>query len=153
MTAKTTGQQLTAALRRLHHIGPRILRLRKERGYTRRQNIVDQAIETIVTAVSYPGYYTGQTHDALSSGYRAILGWSKHVGGYRLDPTQIAYLNSLTPWEFTALLGEMVDADINTTGDAERWFAARRAQDVAAWEAKNAEKSRRLAALLAGSSV
>lgn len=127
MTATTTeGQQLAATLHRIKHIGPRT---RQHRGHL---NMRDDIIESIRLAATMPGYYSPHTQEALSIGFVAVNAWTKHVEGYRLPGEQTAELMALSPWQFTALLGEMVDAGISNTGEAERWFRARRTARIAA---------------------
>lgn len=139
MTSKTNGQQLAATLRRIHHIGTRTRQTRKDPlGTKAKQNVIADAMASIDQAALHPGCYTKPTEDALKTGWAAVSGWYKHVEGYRLNGAQTAYLKSLTPWQFTALLGEMVDAGISNVGEAERWFAARQNADIAAWNAKTA---------------
>lgn len=116
----TQGQQLADTLRRIKHIGSRT---RQVRG---RINMRNDVIESIRFAATMPGYYSPHIQEALSVGFVAVNSWTKHVEGYRLPGEQVAELMALSPWQFTALLGEMVDAGITNTGEAERWFTARR---------------------------
>ena len=118
-TTATQGQQLANTLRRIKHIGPRT---RQQRGHL---NMRDDIIESIRLAATMPGYYSPRIQEALSVAFVAANAWTKHVEGYRLSGTQIAELKALSPWRFTALLGEMVDAGITNSGEAERWFRTR----------------------------
>lgn len=111
------GQQLTAALRRYFSVGPRTRRYRKGR------DMHAEMIEAISLAAQYPGYYCQPTQDALHAGYGAALSYNKHVGGYRINGTLAARIHAMTAWEFAALLGQMVDAGVECTGDGERFFA------------------------------
>jgi hypothetical protein len=134
---KTNGQQFADALRKVMHIGPRTRQRRKHPlGVSSKQDVTAEALEAVENAHIYPGYYSEPTSRALAYGWSAVTSWNKHVEGYRIDSTQRAYLTSLSPWQFTALLGEMVDAGISNVGEGERWFAARRSADVAAWNSR-----------------
>ena len=139
MTAtQTDGQQFTQTLRKISQIGPRTRQhrdypgSRKSDGYTTQQDVIRWALDTVTWAVC-DGAYSNHENDLLRLGWGAVCSWHKHVEGYRLDASQHAYLTSLSPWEFTALLGEMVDAGIANVGEGERWFEERRAQAIAAW--------------------
>lgn len=132
-TAATSGQQFTATIRRVMHIGPRTKRHRKSALIRGSQDVIADIRETITYAATVPGYYTEATSSALAPGFAAVNSWSKHVDGGRINSVQCSYLTSLSPWEFTALLGEMVDAGITNVGEGERWFAARRDADIAAF--------------------
>jgi hypothetical protein len=125
-TEQTPGQQITAALRRYFHIGPRTRQTRKG------QAMVEAMLEAIELTREYNAIYAPATQEAFALGKSAVASWRKHVGGYRLPGQQIAALRALSPWNMTALLGEMVDAEITNVGEGERWFAARRHIDIAA---------------------
>jgi hypothetical protein len=135
-TNGTAGQNLTDTLRKMMHIGPRTRQFRKHPLIAGKQNVNREVIEIITNSNNYPGYYPVATSDILNAGRYAVSSWDKHVDGYRINATQRAYLTSLSPWDFTALLGEMTDAGITNTGEGERWFAARCGSDVAAWDAR-----------------
>lgn len=130
-TTKTTGQQFTTALRRTHHIGPRTRWGRD--GYSRIEgtyNLRTEMTQTTLDAGQHPEWF-GDDGEALRAGFDAILGWMKHVGhvdGGRIDAVAAAALRRLSPYRWAALLGEMVDAGITNTGEAERWFAGKRAE-------------------------
>lgn len=134
---KTNGQQLADALRKVMHIGPRTRKLRKNPfGGSHKENLIEAILEAVITSNRYPGCYAEATTKALSHGWSAVTSWNKHVEGYRIDGAQRAYLTSLSPWQFTALLGQMVDAGIANVGEGERWFAERRSADIAAWNSR-----------------
>ena len=117
----TAGQELAAALRRYFSIGTRTRRYRRRDGY--RQDLHADMIEAITNAVQYPGYFTEATTAKLTPGWGAALSYGKHVGGYRIDGTLAYRINSMTAYQFAALLGEMADAGVACTGDGERFFA------------------------------
>jgi hypothetical protein len=113
----TAGQELTATLRRYFSVGSRTRRYRKG------LDLHGQMIEALMTAAQYPGYFTGRTQDALHAGFGTALAYRKHVNGYRIDGVLRQHITSLSPWNFAALLGQMVDAGVETTGDGERFFS------------------------------
>jgi hypothetical protein len=123
MTATTTtaGQELTAALRRYFSVGTRTRRYRKSNGY--RADLHRDMIEAIMNAAQFPGYFCEGTQNALSAGFGTALSYEKHVSGYRVSGTLAYRINSMSPWQFAALLGRMVDAGVTCTGDGERFFS------------------------------
>jgi hypothetical protein len=131
VTTTTTGQQLAAALRKSFKIGPRT-RDGRDRGSLKRE-----MLESIANAILYPGYY-GEERTALSSAaWGTYLAYEKHVLGFRVDPELREHIVSLSPWYFAALLGDMVDAGVTTTGEGERYFQ-QLARDVRALRALEA---------------
>jgi hypothetical protein len=118
----TAGQELTAALRRYFSVGTRTRRHRKDR-YGYRADLHRQMVEAIMNAAQYPGYYCEGTQNALTAGFGTALAYDKHVEGYRISGTLAYQINSMSPWQFAALLGQMVDAGVQTTGDGERFFS------------------------------
>jgi hypothetical protein len=118
MTAtKTAGQELTATLRRYFSVGPRTRRYRKGTDLHR------EMIEALYLAAQYPGYYCQATQDAFHAGFGAALSYSKHVSGYRISGTLAAQIQTMSPWNFAAMLGQMVDAGVENTGTGERFFS------------------------------
>jgi hypothetical protein len=116
---------VTDTLRHILHIGPRT---------QRRRNGLDmhsEIMRVITYATTEPGYYSPEKEAALRPAYGAYMAWSKHVDGYRLPGRQIAELRALTPWQLTALIGEMARAGVACTGDGEEFFAARRLAEAA----------------------
>ncbi len=126
MTTKTAGQNLTDTLRRIHSVGPRT------RTYRNGENVKDRMLESLENEYLYPGYYQGATQEALREGIRILHIWNKHVRGYRIDGELAYRLSTLTPWQFAAYLGRMVDAGLQTTGDGEYFFQREARQAVAA---------------------
>lgn len=120
-TQATAGQELTAALRRYFSIGARTRRNRKE-SYGRR-DLHHDMIEALHFAAQYPGYYSDATQAALRAGFGAALAYDKHVNGYRIDGTLRRVITEMSPWNFAALLGQMVDAGVTTTGAGEQFFS------------------------------
>lgn len=121
-TTQTAGQALTATLRRYFSVGPRTRRYRKDR-YGYRADLHREMIEAITNAAQYPGYYVESTNEALRAGFGAALAYGKHVDGYRIDGVLRFTIAEMGPWNFAALLGQMVDAGVETTGAGERFFS------------------------------
>lgn len=117
----TAGQELTAALRRYFSVGTTTRRYRRRDGY--RQDLHRDMVEAVMNAAQYPGYFTEKTQDALKAGFGAALSYGKHVEGYRISGTLAYRINSMSAWQFAALLGQMTDAGVTCTGDGERFFS------------------------------
>lgn len=123
-TTQTAGQDLTATLRRYFSLGTRTRRYRKSPYGTWKQDLHAEMIEAITNAAQYgPGFYAQATQDALRAGFGTALAYDKHVKGYRISGTLAQRINDMTPWQFAAMLGQMVDAGVETTGAGERFFA------------------------------
>lgn len=118
----TAGQELTATLRRYFSVGTRTRRYRTDR-YGYRQDMHASMIESIMNAAQYPGYYCEGTQEALRAGFGTALAYDKHVNGYRIDGTLRHAITTMSPWQFAALLGQMVDAGVTNTGEGERFFS------------------------------
>ena len=125
-TTQTAGQALTTTLRTYFHVNVRTRRVRKG------QNIPAAMLEMMQIANTYPGYYSEAQHAALRGSYALLLSWQKHVEGYRIDGMLRYRLTAMTPWEFSALLGQMLDAGITNVGQAETFFANMARETVAA---------------------
>ncbi len=121
MTTKTAGQTLADTLRANFNIGTRTSRFGKVLGY--RTDLHNAMIEAIENAVQLPGYYSPEKTDVFRTAWGAAMSYRKHVGGYRIDGTLAYRINSLSAYQFAALLGRMVDAGVATTGDGERFFS------------------------------
>lgn len=106
-------------IRRYFSIGPRTRNFRKDAG---RDGVIGDLAERIQVSCNYPGYDGPELTAACQLLLPAIWSWGKHVEGYRLPGYQIANLRVLTPWQWLALLGDMVDAGVSCTGDGERYF-------------------------------
>jgi hypothetical protein len=120
-TENTAGQDLTAALRRYFSLGTRTRRYRTDRNG--RRDLHTEMVEALCYAAQCPGYYAPATQDALHAGFGAALAYGKHIQGYRVSGTLIAKISAMSPWQFAALLGQMVDAGVTTTGEGERFFS------------------------------
>lgn len=124
-TKNTAGHALTVTLRERHHIGARTRWGRDgwscmAETHTLRHEIVDM----VRTSNQYPGYYNETVTAALRPALAVINGWTKHIESCRADPVAVAVLKSLSPWEFTAFLGRLVDDGVSNNGAMETWLAA-----------------------------
>lgn len=119
---ETAGQALTSTLRSIKRVGPRT------RTYRDGENVKDAILEAIRNEVCYPGYYGGDKGAALLSAAGVLRSWEKHVLGYRIDGELAYALSVLTPYQFSALLGRMVDAGIENVGQGEYFFASIRSE-------------------------
>lgn len=122
MTTKTAGQQLADTLRAMFRVGPRTRRYRGRDA--RRLDLHAEMVIAIETAVTLPGCYTAATDAALHAGWGTACSYRKHVGGYRIDGVLARHINELSPWQFAAMLGRMVDAGVTNTGEGEMFFDA-----------------------------
>ena len=116
-TAKTAGQNLALALRYYLSVGARTRRYRKG------TDLHQQMIEAVMEAAQLPGAFSANLEAALRPGFGTVLAYEKHVGGYRVSGTLAAKINAMSPWQFATLLGRMVDAGVENTGQGERFFA------------------------------
>lgn len=112
----TTGSQVAAELRRYLSIGTTTRRWRNG------DDLLVRMVETIEQVAFQPGYHTERTETALHPAAGAAMAYRKHIDGYRVDGTTIAYIKGLSPWRFAGFIGEMVDAGVTNTGDGERFF-------------------------------
>jgi hypothetical protein len=113
----TQGHELAASLRKCFQIGTRTRRYR---------NGVDlhaDMIEALRNATVYPGYYQGARHDLFTAAWGVVAAYKKHVDGFRIDGVLRMKIVGLTPYQFAALLGDMLDAGVKTTGDGEQFFS------------------------------
>lgn len=113
----TKGQQFAKTMRSNLGIGARTRRFRKG------VDLHAEIIECIRNATYYPGYYTGQRNDSFQAAFAAQVSYAKHIAGGRADVSLIAHINALAPWQFCALIGDMIDAEITNVGQGEVFFA------------------------------
>jgi hypothetical protein len=123
MTPRTasTGQILAATLRSTFGIGTRTGRYGKIFGH--RVDLHAEMIEAIENAVQYPGYYSTEKTETLHAAWGAALSYRKHYDGSRIDGVLRAQISQMSAYQFAALLGRMVDANVMTTGAGEQFFA------------------------------
>lgn len=112
----TKGQQFAKVMRSNLGIGARTRRFRKG------VDLHAEILECIRNATYYPGYYTGQRAELFQAAFGAQVSYVKHIAGYRADATVVSHVNALSPWQFCALLGDMIDAEITNVGQGEVFF-------------------------------
>ncbi|GHD70351.1 hypothetical protein GCM10010317_077500 [Streptomyces mirabilis] len=79
-------------------------------------------MQAIADANAFPG--ADAARDAIfQTAYAALCSWEKHIDGYRADAVLVSHINTMTPYQFVALIGDMVDADIANVGEGELFFA------------------------------
>lgn len=115
-TTKTAGQQLAAELRRMFSIGTRTRRARKG------QRLIPTILYELCANVQYAGCNSPERTAILRPGFPVSLAWSKHVDGCRIDGFLHSRFDRMTPYQFCALLGRMVDAGVTNNGEGERFF-------------------------------
>lgn len=113
----TKGQQFAKTMRSNLGIGARTRRHRKG------TDLHAEILDCIRNATYYPGYYSGERATLFQAAFNAQVSYTKHIAGHRADATVVAHINALSPWQFCALLGDMVDAGISNVGEGERFFA------------------------------
>jgi hypothetical protein len=119
-TERTAGQALAAELRSMLSIGPRTRTYRSGVPVTH-----DAIVERVQTSLAYRGYDDERRTAIFETAFNACWAYQKHVAGFRIDPTLRMEIMSMSPWKFTAFLGEMVDSGHANMGEFETWFRAR----------------------------
>ena len=125
---KTAGQTFTASMVKNLGIGTR----------TRLSSSLRADILAAVrTAVVYPGSYSEQRTAAFAAAYTAVSGYRKHIDGGRVDAIVCWYVREgLSAYQFTKLLGRMVDANVTNMLEAEEFFARLRDEANTAYRAR-----------------
>ena len=115
----TDGQAVTAELRRYFRIGTRTRRYRTS-PVGGRDDLHARMIEEIEAVCVYgPGFPRAA---ALKPARGAALSYEKHYLDYRMNPLLRRHIELMSPWRFSALLGEMVDAGVTNVGQGEQFF-------------------------------
>jgi hypothetical protein len=118
----TKGQKFAKVMRSNLGIGARTRRFRKS------SDLHTEILECIRNATYYPGYYTGERAELFQAAFSAQVSYTKHIAGYRADAAVVAHINSLSPYQFCALLGRMIDAEISNVGEGEEFFSELRVE-------------------------
>ena len=113
----TKGQEFAKTMRKNLGIGTRTRRRRLG------LDLHAEILECIQYAVFEPGWYTEVRQELFRSAFGAWQSYNKHIAGYRANSNVIARINGLSPWQFCALLGQMIDADITNVGEGEQFFS------------------------------
>ncbi|MGW2384388.1 hypothetical protein [Streptomyces sp. NPDC001658] len=112
----TKGQQFAKVMRSNLGIGARTRRHRAG------VDLHTEILDCIRNATYYPGYYTGERSELFQAAFGAQVSYEKHIAGYRVDGNVVAHINALSPYQFCALIGRMVDAEISNVGEGEKFF-------------------------------
>lgn len=113
----TKGQQFAKDMRKNLGIGTRTRRFRK--GLDLHADI----LECIQHATFEAGWYSEARQELFRAAFGAWQSYNKHIVGYRASANVVSHINTLPPYQFCALLGQMVDAEISNVGEGERFFA------------------------------
>jgi hypothetical protein len=122
LTARSTkGQIFAREMRSYLQIGPRTRRFNTKKWIEDGHRDV---LHLIAEANNNPGMRNAAREAIFQTAYAALCSWEKHIGGYRADAVLVSRINSMTPYQFVGLLGDMIDAEITNVGQGERFFAA-----------------------------
>jgi hypothetical protein len=117
---KTAGTTLTTELRRRYGVGTRTRRQR--RTDWGREDLHQTMVEALLNAAQYDGYFSEPAQTLFANAAPVARSYQKHVEGYRISGTKIAAIHAMSPWQFAAFLGQMVDAGIENVGQGERFL-------------------------------
>lgn len=112
----SAGQTFTKTIRKNMSIGPRTKRFRNG------ENMHIEIVRRVRDAACYPSGTA--TDEAIRVGYTAVNAYMKHIEGYRLDPVLCSNIRNMSPWAFTAFLGELVDSGVSNMAEAEIYFGS-----------------------------
>lgn len=121
----TKGQQFADTMRYFLSIGTRTRRDRKGRDLHR------EIAEWVVTAAMHRGTFPPADEAVFVAAFDAVSAWAKDIKNGRGSWIVIEHINQLSPWQFCKLLGDMVDAGVNTTSAGAQYFAQMRTQLLA----------------------
>lgn len=121
LTARSTeGQIFAREMRSYLHIGPRTRRFNDKKWAEDGHRDV---LHLIAEANNNPGLRNAEREAIFQTAFAALCSWEKHIDGYRADAVLVSHINSMTPHQFCALLGDMIDAGISNVGEGEHFFA------------------------------
>ena len=119
----TPGRVLADEIRTMYRMGARTRWGRK--GGTRTISR-DAIIRDIRDAIGeYRGIESPERTAILDTAHTALSAWGKFVEGFRIDGVLRFAIMDMSPWQFAAFLGDMVDSGASNMGEFERWFADR----------------------------
>lgn len=117
----TKGQVFAREMRTYLHIGARTRRFSSKKW---QQDGHRDILNLIAEANNQPGMRNAEREAIFQTAYAALCSWEKHIDGYRADAALVSHINAMTPYQFCALLGDMIDAEISNVGQGERFFRA-----------------------------
>jgi hypothetical protein len=125
---KTAGQTFTASMVKNFGIGTRT-RLNGD--------LREDILKAVHDAAVMPGYYSEQRTAAFTPAFAAVNGYVKHIDGGRVDAIVCWYVREgLSAYQFTKLLGRMVDANVTNMLEAEDFFKTLSAEANTAYRAR-----------------
>ena len=83
-----------------------------------------EMVEAIFNSNNYPGFYNPARTALYSAAFGTAVAYQKHVLGYRISGDLAFRISQMSPWEFSGMLGSMIDAGIANTGQGEMFFSA-----------------------------
>jgi hypothetical protein len=116
----SAGTDFAKMVRKYFSIGPRT------RNYRKGQDLKKEILEAIAINNSYPGYYSETQAPLFQSAYSAMVSIEKHIIGGRFDPVFSYEVEKMSPWQYAAMVGEMIDAGVSNTYEGEQFFKAKR---------------------------
>ncbi|MFD8545687.1 hypothetical protein [Streptomyces sp. NPDC059649] len=118
----TKGQNFAREMRSFLRIGARTRRIRQGR------DLQAQILECITNAAWSTGYYNADREQTFRAAFGAWMAYDKHIAGYRVDGILIAHIKAMTPYQFCALIGDMIDAGVTNAGEGEIFFSRLRSE-------------------------
>ncbi|WP_404974774.1 hypothetical protein [[Kitasatospora] papulosa] len=115
----TKGQIFAREMRTYLHIGARTRRFNSKKW---QQDGHRDILNLIAEANNEPGMRNAEREAIFQTAYAALCSWEKHIDGYRADAVLVSHINNMTPYQFCALLGDMIDAEISNAGEGETFF-------------------------------
>lgn len=123
----TAGQTFSSEIRSMMKIGSRTRWNRKNPLGDKLTR--DAMIERVWTSLNHRGYDNEQRTAIFATAHTALCAYAKFIDGFRIDGMLRFQILDLTPREFTAFLGRMIDSGCTNMGEFEQWF---RSESVAA---------------------
>lgn len=121
----TKGQQFAKTMRYFLSIGTRTRRDRNGRDLHR------EIAEWVVTAAMQRGTFPAVEEAVFAAAFDAVSSWVKDIKNGRGSWIVIEHIDALSPWQFCKLLGDMIDAGVNTTSAGAQYFAKMRTELLA----------------------
>lgn len=116
----TKGQIFAREMRSYLRIGARTRRFDAKKW---QQDGHRDILNLIAEANNFPGTRNTASETIFRTAFAALCSWEKHIDGYRADAVLVSHINGMTPYQFCALLGDMIDAEISNVGEGEQFFA------------------------------
>ncbi|MEU1443093.1 hypothetical protein [Streptomyces mirabilis] len=121
----TKGQKFAKDMRHFLSIGTRTRRDRKGLDLHR------EIAEWVVTAAMEHGTLHPDQEAAFLPAFGAVSAWVKDIKNGRASYLVIEHIDQMSPYQFCKLLGDMVDAGVETSSAGGQHFAQMRTQLLA----------------------